>query len=233
MPRPRTNPKLAPRSTTNVNPSTNWQTEGIDPKKIPYVSHTPKNPINMTPERKARIQQVIKLKNEGKSPEEIAIQLKTSVKNIKRDLTAAIVLVGKSEPYLEAEDRKLVRQVVNTYNEEAKGLFLRVKKVIGELEEAKTYLNGKDAIGYAMILSELRQTLELGAKLSGELQTGTQVNVIVFSSLVKRLIEIISQEVDKTTFLRIRERFKLEVQGQKPLGDKGGAVEIEDGEIIE
>ena len=79
-----------------------------------------------------------------------------------------------------------------------------------------------------MILGELRQTLELGAKLSGELQTGTRVNVVMFSGMIKRIIEILSQEVDRPTFIRIRERLKLEMQGQQPLGEKGGNVEILD-----
>lgn len=225
MPKPRKNPNLPQVKKENVGDVTKWDID-VNRSKIPYVSHAPKNPMKMTKARKARIKKVLRLKEEGKEPKEIAETLGVSLKTIKRDLTTAIVLAKENLPYLPAEDKQLLHKAISTYNDEARTLFDRIKTVITELEDKETYLQPKAAMAYAMILGELRQTLELGAKLSGELQTGTKVNVVIFSNLVKRMIEIINQEVDRSTFIRIRERMKLEMQGQQPLGEKGGVVEV-------
>lgn len=231
MARPRMNPNLPKSKEENVGAVSKWDID-INKNKIPYVSHLPKNPMKMSKVRKDRIRKIvdIKTKEPNVTPEQIAERLKITPTQVKRDLTAAVVLVGENKPYLPAQDKALLRGVITTYNEEAKGLFTKIKTVVQELEDAKTYLEPKAAMSYAMLLGELRQTLELGAKLSGELQTGTRVNVIMFSGMVKRIIEILSQEVDRPTFIRIRQRLKLEMQGQNPLGEKGGPVEIIDNE---
>jgi len=220
------NPNLPQIEKEKVQDITEWDIS-LNKDRIPYVSHTPENPMKMTEARKKRIRKIIDMKSNGKTNEEIAEKLKIPVKYIKRDITTAMILAKENTPYLPADDKALLRGVITTYNDEAKNLFARIKDVINELEGNKSYLDPKAAMAYAMILGELRQTLELGAKLSGELQTGTRVNVVMFSDLIKRIIEIIHEEVDKTTFMRIRERLKLEMQGQSPLGDKGGEISIE------
>jgi len=225
MPRPRKNPNLPKVEKKNVGEITSWDVN-MDRNKIPYVSHAPTNPIKMTKDRKERIKKIIKLKGEKKSVDEIATILNMPAKYVKRDLSAAMVLAKENAPYLPAKDKALLHDTIVTYNDEARALFSRIRNVITELEDAKAYIDPKAGMAYAMILGELRQTLELGAKLSGELQTGTRVNVVVFSGLVKRIIEIINQEVDRPTFIRIRDRMKLEMQGQQPLGDKGGDVDV-------
>ena len=209
-----------------IEPTTAWNTENIDVNKIPYVSHVPHNPIRLTHERKKRIKKILQLKNKGYTPEQIADELNVPLILVKRDLTTAVTLTSKNLPFVPAEDRALMRDAVKSYTTEAKDLFERIKTVVQTLEEKEAYLDPKAAMSFAMILGELRQTLELGAKLTGELQTGTRINVIMFSNMVKRLIEIVGEEVDRSTFIRIRDRMKLEMSGQQPLGEKGGEIII-------
>jgi hypothetical protein len=223
----KTNPNQPLPAKEIVEPTTEWKTENIDANKIPYVSHVPKNPIRMTHDRKKRIRKVLQLKNKGYTPEQIADELEIPLILIKRDLTTAVTLTGKNLPFVPAEDRALMRDAVTSYTNEAKDLFERIKTVVTTLEEKEAYLDPKAAMSFAMIIGELRQTLELGAKLTGELQSGTRVNVVMFSGMVKRLIEIVGEEVDRTTFIRIRDRMKLEMGGKQPLGDKGGEVIID------
>jgi hypothetical protein len=225
MARPKMNPNQPKINKEDIGELTEWDID-INKDKIPYVSHVPENPMKMTKSRKARIRKIIGMKQEGKTTKEIAEKLGIEEKQVKRDITTAMILTKENLPYLPAEDKALLRGVVTTYNDEARELFARVRIVVDELEARKTFLEPKAAMAYAMILGELRQTIELGAKLSGELTTGTRVNVVVFSSMIKRMIEIISEEVDRSTFIRIRDRMKLEMEGQQPLGDKGGNVEI-------
>lgn len=229
MARPRENPNQPKIQKDNVGNLTEWDVS-INKDNIPYVSHTPENPIRMTGDRKKRIKKIVALKTRepNLTPEEIAQRLNLTTTTVKRDLSAAMVLVRENKPYLPPKDKAILQGVISTYKEEATALFARIKEVIVKLEDKEAYLDPKAGMSYAMILGELRQTLELGAKLSGELQTGTRVNVVMFSGMIKRIIEILSQEVDRPTFIRIRERLKLEMQGQQPLGEKGGNVEILD-----
>lgn len=234
MPKAKIDPNSPQPAKTKVSTAdiTQWETD-FRPGDIPYVSHVPKSPIKMSKERKERIKRIVYYKNLGKTPEQIAEALKVDVKTVKRDLTTAIVLMSKNMPFIPAQDRALMREAVKTYADETKELIIKTKNLIDEIEQNKMHLEPKALGGFALMLGELRQTLELGAKLSGELQTGPKVNVIVFSGLIKRLIEIINEEVDRTAFIRIRDRFKLEMGGKEPLGEKGGKVEVEeiDGEI--
>lgn len=201
-----------------------WELD-VSNRKIPYASHIPKNPSQMSEERKQRIRRVVWWLNKGLNPAQIADKMKIDRRVVKRDLSAAVVLTQQNLPYVPKLEREIMTGM-KTYTEKTRDLMDRVEKIVNEIEEGKMYLDPKGAMSMSMMLGELRQTLELGAKLTGELQTGTRINVIQFSGMIKRLIEIISQEVDKTTFLRIRERLKLEIQGQEPLGPKGGEVEL-------
>lgn len=201
-----------------------WEMD-VSHRKIPYASHVPKNPSLMTEERKERIRKVVRWLNLGKSPAWIADKLDISRTTVKRDLSTAISLTSKNMPYVPRLEKQIMTEV-KSYTEKARELMDRVEVIVSELEAEKMYMDPKGAMSVSMMLGELRQTLELGAKLSGELQTGTRVNVIQFSGLIKRLIEIIGQEVDRGTFIRIRDRLRLEIDGQQPLGPKGGEVEI-------
>ncbi len=229
MPKERTNPNLPPVMKTKMSELSTWDIK-LDPTKIPYVSHVPGSPIKMTESRKKRIRKIIRLKNEGLAPEEIAAELGIDTQIVKRDLTTAVVLANQNLPFMPPEDRALIKSAVTTYTDEAKTLMVKIKGIITKLEEAKMHLEPKALGGFAMMIGELRQTLELGAKLTGELQTGTKVNVVVFSGMLKRIIEILHEEVDRPTFIRIRDRMKLEFTGKQPLGDKGGEVVIDTGE---
>lgn len=209
---------------------TQW--DKIQIQKIPYASHIPENPSKMTEERKIRIRKVMYWYNHKLNTMEIAKKMGIDVRMVRRDLTTAVALTKQNMPYVPKIERQIMKATA-TYTEEAKELMDRVKNVIDELETSKMYQDPKGAMSFAMLLGELRQTLELGAKLTGELQTGTRVNVVMFTGLVKKLISIIETEVDRTTFLRIRDRFRLEMQGQEPLGSKGGTIEIEAQEVLD
>lgn len=205
----------------------------IDIKSIPYVSHVPKNPIQMDEKKKKRIRSAVWWHNKGKDIKWIAEKLKTTPTTIKRDLTTAVVLTNEAMPYVPKLERQIMTEV-KTSVQKAGDLYDRVEDMIATLEQDKESItsNSKKIMAYSMLIGELRQSLELTAKLTGELQTGTRVNVVVFSDLVKRMIEIIRSEVDLETFERIRDRIRLEMQGAKPLGQRGGEVQIveQDGE---
>ncbi len=216
---------------------TEWP-EYIAPNKIPYVSHVPASPNEMTDERKARIRSVIYWHNRGKKPkwiaEKVSKKFKKSISSmtVKRDLTTAVELTNRAMPYVPKIEKEIMKEV-KTSIVKAQDIFSRVDVVLKKLEDEEKHVeNPKAIMAYAMLIGELRQSLELNAKLSGELQTGTRVNVLVFSGLVKGIIHILESELDLETFRRIRDRIKLEMDNREPLGARGGPVVVEEGEIV-
>lgn len=199
---------------------------GINPN-IPYVTYVPESPIKMTEARKKRIRKVVHWHNKGKDPKFIAEKLGEDVKTIKKDLTTAMTLTAEAMPYVPKLEKQIMTEVKTTI-EKSGDLYDRINTVLAEVEEQENLAqNPKAIMSYSMLLGELRQSLELTAKLSGELQTGTRVNVITFSSFIKKIIGILQQELDRTTFLRLRDRIRLELEGQQPLGSKGGDITID------
>lgn len=199
---------------------------GINPD-IPYVVSVPKSPIKMTEERKKRIRKVVHHHNQGKDPKWIAKKIGSDTKTVKKDLTTAMALTAEAMPYVPKLEKQIMAEVKTTMQKSG-DLYNRIETVLSEVEEQENLAkNPKAIMSYSMLLGELRQTLELTAKLSGELQTGTRVNVITFSGLVKRIIGILQSELDHDTFLRLRDRLRLELDGQQPLGSKGGDITID------
>lgn len=204
---------------------TEW--DHLSLSKMPYISHVPVNPDKMTEDRKKRIKSVMYWYNRNVPTAEIAKKMGITATTVRRDLTAAVVLTSRNMPYVPKLEREIMTET-KTFMKRTEGLMERIESTIDILEEDQKHTtDSKSVMAYSMLIGELRQTLELGAKLTGELQTGNKVNVIMFSGLVKKLIDIIHTEVDPTTFLRIRDRLRLELQGQQPLGSKGGDVSIE------
>ncbi len=199
---------------------------GINPN-IPYVVGIPKSPIKMTEERKKRIRKVVHWHNKGKEAKWIAEKLGENISSVKKDLTAAMTLTAEAMPYVPKLEKQIMAEVKTTIQKSG-DLYDRIEVVLENVEaQHDLATNPKAVMSYAMLLGELRQTLELSAKLSGELQSGTRVNVITFSGFIKKIIGILQIELDRDTFLRIRDRIRLELDGQQPLGSKGGEITID------
>jgi hypothetical protein len=212
-----------------------WDKVGLN--KLPYASHVNQNYSTVTDKRMKRIRKIMYHYSHGMSAKDIATKLGISQILVKRDLTTAVVLTSKNMKFVPSIERRIM-EYTSGYTKKAQELFDRVEKLVTELEDTSAHMDPKKAVPFVMMLGELRQTLELGAKLTGELQTGTRINVVMFSGLIKKLINILESELPRDQFLRIRERIKLEMQGQEPLGSKGGTIEIdassaEDGELVE
>jgi hypothetical protein len=207
-----------------------WQTVGF--KKLPYASHVNQNLSTISEKRLKRIRKVMYHYSHGKSAKDIADMMGINQVLVKRDLTTAVVLTGKNMKYVPKLERKIMEYTTG-YTKKAEELFVRVEKLVTQLENESAHLDAKKAIPFVMMLGELRQTLELGAKLTGELQSGTRINVVMFSGLIKKIIGILESELPREQFARIRDRIKLEMQGQEPLGSKGGAIEIDENTVID